>query len=110
MPLVAHHDPELGLVRVAPCALGHLAVGAGPGPRDLTADLQDRVRSWYPDADGGPPEPVAPAAGSTGSADVAVDGDGPVVTAAAAALGSVLVVLRARELAERVLAGALARA
>ena len=113
MPLIAHHDPELGLVRVAPCAQGHLAVGAGPGPRDLTSDLRDRVRSWFPDADGGPPEPVAPGAASTGSADVAVDGDGPVVTAASAALGSVLVVLHARELAERVLAGpagALARA
>ena len=88
-------------------------MGAGPGARDLTADLQDRVRSWFPHTDGGPPEPVAPAAGSTASADIAVDGDGPVVTAASAALGSVLVVLRAREPAERVLAGpvgALARA
>jgi sarcosine oxidase len=104
-PLVAHHDPVLGLVRAVPCAQGHLAVGAASWPRgtvpvDLGGDLRDHVRTWFPGLDHVRPEPVEPAAMSTASGEVTVTGSGPVRTATCSALGSVAIVAVARRLAD----------
>jgi sarcosine oxidase len=105
-PLIAHHDPDLGLVRAVPCAQGHLAVGADTWPRGTLRDLRDHVRAWFPDVDAERPEPVGPDARSTASARVAVRRDGPVLTATSTALGSVTVVADGRALAEQVGAAA----
>lgn len=100
-PLLARHDPELGLLRAAPCAQGHLAVGAGSWPRGTLGDLRDHVRAWYPDLDVECPEPVGPESMSTVPAEIDLRWHGPVATATSTALGSVEVILRGRELAEQ---------
>lgn len=98
-PLIAHHDPVLGVVRAVPCARGHLAVGADTWPRGTLRDLRDHVRTWFPGLDVERPEPVGPDAMSTGAARIDVRRDGPVDTATAP--GSVGVLASARRLAEQ---------
>jgi glycine/D-amino acid oxidase-like deaminating enzyme len=99
-PLLALHDPELGLVRAASCGYGHLAVGARSWPRGPLGDLRERVRAWWPALAVDAPEPVAPEAMTTLPAEVTTTRRGPVVSATATALGSVDVVAHARRLAE----------
>lgn len=104
-PLIAHHDPDLGPMRAVPCARGHIAVGAGSGPRGTLGDLREHVRAWLPDLDVDRPEPVGPEAMSTGTCTVTVDRTGPLLTAVSTALGSVTTIARGRELAEQALVG-----
>lgn len=103
LPLIAHHDPDLGLVRAAPCAYGHLAVGAGSWPRGTLGDLRELVQKRWQRMDVDRPEPVGPEAMSTMPAEVSVQLRGPIVSAAATALGSVVTVAQARELARHVM-------
>lgn len=105
LPVIAHHDPELGLLRAARCAQGHLAVGAGSWPRGTLGDLRAHVRGWWAGAGDGRPEPVGPDAMSTVTAEVTVVGSGPLLRLTTTALGSVDVVARAGRLADDVLAG-----
>jgi len=104
-PLTAHHDGTLGLARTAPCAQGHLAVGAASWPRGTVGDLCDHVRTWFPGVDPDRPEPVGPSAMSTVSPEVSVARSGAVVTATTPGLGSVLAIAQARVLVEATLAG-----
>jgi glycine/D-amino acid oxidase-like deaminating enzyme len=99
-PLLALHDPELGLVRAASCAFGHLAVGARSWPRGTLGDLRERVQSWWPGLAVDAPEPVVPEAMTTVPAEVLSTRRGPIVSATSTALGSVDVLTHARELAE----------
>lgn len=105
LPVIAHHDPELGVIRAAPCAQGHLAVGAGSWPRGTLGDLRAHVQAWWPGVDANRPEPVGPDAMSTVPAEVTVVRSGPLVTATTTALGSVDIVARGRRLAEQSLRG-----
>jgi len=100
VPLLAVHDAELGLVRAASCAYGHLAVGARSWPRGTLGDLRERVRAWWPGLVVDGPEPVAPEAMTTLPAEVATARRGPIVSATATGLGSVDVIAHARQLAE----------
>ena len=100
VPLLAVHDAELGLVRAASCAYGHLAVGARSWPRGTLGDLRERVRAWWPGLVVDGPEPVAPETMTTLPAEVATARRGPIVSATATGLGSVDVIAHARQLAE----------
>ncbi|HEY0813700.1 MAG TPA: FAD-dependent oxidoreductase [Pseudonocardia sp.] len=106
LPLLAHHDPELGLVRAAPCACGHLAIGARSSPRGTLGDLRDQARTWWPGLDAERPEPVGPAAMTTMPAEITVRQRGPIVSASSTALGSIVTIAQGRRLAHQVLAGA----
>ncbi|MGE3286851.1 MAG: FAD-dependent oxidoreductase [Pseudonocardia sp.] len=96
-PLVAHRHDELGLVRIAPCAGGHLAVGASGAD---AARLREYLRVWFPGrrAD----EAVAPGARSTGGGRVHVESCGPVVSVTTDAVGSVASPAWGRVLADAV--------
>jgi hypothetical protein len=99
VPLLAVHDPELGLVRAASCAYGHLAVSARSWPRGTLGDLRDRVQEWWPGLEIESPEPVAPEAMTTVPAEVGTVRAGPIVSATSTALGSVDVIAHGRQIA-----------
>lgn len=94
-PLVAHQHDELGLVRIAPCAGGHLAVGASGVS---AARLREYLRAWLPGSR--PDEAVAPGARSTGGGRVHVESAGPVVSVTTDAVGSVASPVWGRVLAD----------
>lgn len=110
LPLVAHHDDELGLVRAAPCAAGHLAVStegsdASDDSDDTDAErLREYVRTWFPGTDADRVEPVAPGAESTRATEPVVDRAGPVVHVRSAGAGAVRTPVWSRLLAEAVTA------
>jgi sarcosine oxidase len=106
LPLFAHHDPELGLVRAAPCAYGHLAIGAKTSPRGTLGDLREQARTWWPGLDVEQPEPVGPEAMTTMPAEITVSQRGPIVSVTSTALGSVVAIAQGRRLAEQALTGA----
>lgn len=99
LPLVAHHHPELGLVRIAPCAGGHVALSA---PGVGAERLREYARAWLPGAGSGSAQAVAPAARSTGGAHVQVDVAGPVLAVRTDAVGSVAAPAWGRVLADAV--------
>jgi hypothetical protein len=91
-------------VRAAPCAYGHLAVGARSWPRGTPGDLREVVRQRWRGLDVDRPEPVGPEAMTTVPAQVGVQLRGPVISATASALGSVVTVAQGREIARRAMA------
>ena len=105
LPLFAHHDPELGVVRAATCAYGHLAIGARSWLWGNLGDLRERVRMWWPELDLDRPEPVGPEAMTTMPAEITVRSRGPIVRANSTALGSAVTIAHGRQLVEEVLAG-----
>ena len=105
-PGTAFTGPELGLVRAAPCAYGHLALGAPTSPRGTLGDLRDQARRWWPGLDVDQPEPVGPEAMTTMPAEITVLQRGPIVLATSTALGSVVTIAQGRQLAKQALVGA----
>lgn len=100
LPLIAHRHEELGLVRAAPCAGGHLAVSAAAG-----ADrLREYARAWFPGV--GADQAVAAGAWSTANPRLTVEEDGPVVAATTDAVGSVAATAWGRLLADTVMVAA----
>jgi sarcosine oxidase len=104
VPPIAHHHDELGLVRVATCAAGHLAVSAAVPDADR---LRAYVRTWFPGIDADRPEPVAAGAWSTAGSPVTVDRAGTIVHIRSAGTGSVATPAQGRMIAD-VLTGATA--
>lgn len=107
LPLVAHHDDELGLVRAAPCAAGHLAVstdGSDAADDSAAERLREYVRTWFPGTHPDRVEPVAPGAESTRATEPVVDRAGPVVHVRSAGAGAVRTPVWGRLLAEVVTA------